>query len=195
MKRKTKVIITLSLVLGISLLASGSLILASSMEMFMFVESLKVEEFKPENDDSYVADVLDSGVRVANIYIRAEHPRPQTLDVPVLISIWHSKETELDSLLLKLYAETGHIEVYLKNPTGSWPPIRFCQTPDAKGATIEVYDLGFQGTGTVTLSFLLGVFSDQRSFNFEVKFSMHEKAFLQLTRQEAWAYTEIPIPT
>ena len=194
MKRKMKVIITISMIFGIALLCASTIILASSLEMFMFVESLQVEEFKPDDDDSYAADVLDSGVRVANIYIRAEHPRPQTLDVPVLVSIWHSRETELDSLFLKFYGETDFIEIYLEVPGGSWPPIHFQQSSDGKGATLEIHDLGIQGTGTVTLSFLLKPFSEQHSFNFEVKFSMHEKTFIQLTRQEARAYTEIPIP-
>jgi len=195
MKRKTKVLITLSMVLGVSLIASGVVVLASNLEKFIFVESLQVEEFKPHGDDSYVAYVLDSGVRVANIFVRVEHPRPQTLDVPVLVQIWHSKETELDSLFLKFFGETGFIEAYLEAPGGSWPPIYFYQSRDGKGAVLEVDDLGIQGTGTVTLNFLLKAFPEQLTFNFEAKFSMHKKAFMQLTRQEAWTYTEFPVPT
>ena len=195
MKRKTKVVIILSMVLGVSLVASGFVILASSMEKFIFVESLQVEEFKPQGDDSYVAYVLDGGVRVANIFVRVEYPRPQTLDVPVLVQIWHSEETELDSMFLKFFAGTGFIEAYLEVPGGSWPPIYFHQSRDGKGAVLEVDDLGIQGSGTVTLNFLLKAFPEQSSFNFEAKFSMHKKAFMQLTRQEAYAYTEIPFPT
>lgn len=196
MKRKTKVvIIILSMVLGASLVASGFVILASSLEKFIFVESLQVEEFKPMGDDSYVAYVLDGGVRVADIFVRVEHPRQQTLDVPVLVSIAHFKETELDSMFLKFFAGTGFIEVYLKVPGGSWPPICFHQSRDGKGSVLEVDDLEIQGSGTVTLNFLLKAFPDQPSFNFEAKFSMHKKAFMQLTRQEAYAYTEIPFPT
>lgn len=161
----------------------------------MFVESLQVEEFEPDEFDSYAADVLDSGVRIANIYIRAEHPSPQTLNVPVLVSIWHSRETEIDSLFLEFSVETGFIEVYLEVPEGSWPPIHFHQSSDGKGAIFEADDLGIQGSGTVTLRFLLKPFSEQQSFDFEVKFSMHKKAFLQLTRQKVWAHTEIQIPT
>ena len=192
MKRKTKFII-LSIVLGVSLVASGFVILASSLEKFIFVESLQVEEFKPQGDDSYVAYVLDGGVRVANIFVRVEYPRPQTLDVPVLVSIWHSEETELDSMFLKFFAGAGFIEAYLEVPGGSWPPIYFHRRDGKVG--LEVDDLGFQGSGTVTLHFLLKAFPEQPSFNFEAKFSMHKKAFMQLTRQEAYAYTEIPFPT
>jgi hypothetical protein len=192
MRRKNKFIIALSLVLGIFLLSF--VIFTSISENFIFVENLSVEEFRPISSDSYAADVLDNGVRVADIYIRAEYPRPQTLDVPVLVSIWHSEETELDSLFLRFYG-SGHFNVYLEAPGGGWPQIHFQRASDSRGVTFEVKDLGFQGTGTVTLQFLLYSFSDQNSFNFEVRFSMHENAFLQFTRQEVWASTEIPIPT
>lgn len=161
----------------------------------MFVESLQVEEFRPDDVDSYVAHVLDNGERVANIFVRAEHPRTQTLDVPVLVSIWHAKNTELDSLFLKFFGETGFTEAYLEVPGGSWPPVHFHHSLDGKGSTLEIHDLGLQGSGTITLSFLLKASPEQHSFNFEVKFSMHEKALIQLTRQEAWAHTAIPIPT
>jgi len=67
------------------------------------------------SDDSYATDILDGGVRVANIHIRAEHPAPQALDVPVLVSIWHSEETELDSLFLR-FSGTDYIQVYLEVP-------------------------------------------------------------------------------
>jgi len=196
MKYKTKVIMILSMVLGISLICTGTVILASSLEMFMFVESLQVEEFKPDDVDSYAVDVLDGGARTASIYIRAEHPIPQTLNVPVLVSIWHGTgETEIDTLFLKFSVETGFIEVYLEVPEGSWLPIRFHQSSDGKGAIFETDDLGILGSGTVTLRFLLKPWHKQQSFDFEVKFSMHKKAFLQLTRQEVWAHTEIPILT
>jgi len=134
-------------------------------------------------------------VRVANIFVRVEYPRPQTLDVPVLVSIWHSEETELDSMFLKFFAGAGFIEAYLEVPGGSWPPIYFHQSRDGKGTVLEVDDLGIQGSGTVTLNFLLKAFPEQPSFNFEAKFSMHKEAFMQLTRQEAYAYTEILFPT
>lgn len=195
MKSKTIVVIILSIVLGASLVASGFVILASGLEKFIFVESLHVEEFKPHGDDSYVAYVLDDGVKVANFFVRVEYPRLQTLDVPVLVQIWHSEETELDSMFLKFFAGTGFIEAYLEVPGGSWPPIYFHQSRDGKGTVLEVDDLGFQGSGTVTLHFLLEAFPEQPSFNFEAKFSMHKKAFMQLTRQEAYAFTEIPFPT
>ena len=80
--------------------------------------NLHAEEFKSTSDDSYAADILDNGFRVANICIRAEHPATQDLDVPVLVSIWHSEETELDSLFLRFYG-TQYIQVYLANPGGS----------------------------------------------------------------------------
>lgn len=187
-----KVVIAVLAVLGASLLCG--VVLASSLEMFIFTECLHVEKFKSISEDSHAADILDNGVRVANIYIRVEHPAPQAFDVPVLVSIWHLKGTELDSLFLK-FSGINYIQIYLEAPRGSWPPIHFRQSSDGKGTVLEVDDLGFQGTGTVTLQFLLRPFSEQHSFHFEAGFSMHKKVFMQLTRQEVLAYTEIPIPT
>jgi hypothetical protein len=189
MKREMKFVVAVLLILGISSLLS--VVLASSLEMFIFTVNLHAEEFKSTSDDSYAADILDGGVRVANIYISAEHPATQDLDVPVLVSIWHLEETELDSLFLKFYG-THYIQVYLEVPGGSWPPINFQRTSDGKGASLEVDDLGFQGTGTVTLEFLLSPFDEQHSFYFEARFSMHKKALVQLTRQEVWTQVEIP---
>lgn len=192
MKRKMKIVIAILMVIGVSSLFG--VVFASRLEMFIFTENLQVEEFKPIHADSYAANIFDDGVRVADIYIRAEHPAPQALDVPVLVSIWHSEETELDSLSLK-FSGTEYIQAYLEVPGGSWPSIHFQQTSDGKGAIFKVDDLGFQGTGTVTLQFRLMPFSEQQSFHFETKFSMHKKAFMQLTRQEVWTSTEIPILT
>lgn len=193
MRRNIKIATAVLVIVGISLLCSVAL--ASRLEMFIFVENLHVEEFESVNDDSYAAEVLDGGVRVASIYIRAEHPAPQSLDIPVLVSIWHSEETELDSLFLK-FSGTDYIQVYLEVPGARpWPSIHFEQTNDGKGVVFNVDDLGLQGTGTVTLHFLLRPFSEQHSFYFEARFSMHKEAFIQLTRQEVWAYNEIPIPT
>ena len=192
MERKMKIVIAVLVIVSMSLLCGVAL--ASSLEMFIFTQNLQVREFELMDDDSYAADVFDGEVRVASIYIHAGRPAPQDLDVPVLVSIWHSQETELDSLFLK-FSAADYMQVYLEVPGSFGSSIYFYQTVnDGKGAVFKVDDLGLEGTGTVTLRFLLKPFSEQHSFNFEARFSMHKKVFIQLTRQEVWAYAEIPIP-
>lgn len=187
---KQKVVITLAVLTVVGLSLSGFLFLASRYERFIFTYSLQVGEFKQLYEGAYAADVFDGEEKVANIFIRTERLINQTFDVPVLVSIWHSEDTELDSLFLK-FSGTNQIQVFMGAPGGSVPPFHFKE--DSKGATVKFDDLGFYGTGTVTLNFFLRFFSDQSSFNFEVEFFMHQKAFLQLSRKEAWASKEIPI--
>jgi hypothetical protein len=94
--------------------------------------------------------------------------------IPVLVSIWNSQDTEVDSLFLRFYG-THCIQVYLEVPGGSWPPINFQRTSDGKGASFEVDDSGVQGTGTVTLYFLPSPVDEQHIFCFEARFSMRKK--------------------
>lgn len=191
MQRKTKIVlIVVAAAAVVSLLAIS---VASSLEMFFFTQNLVVSDFKQIGDDSYSVNVTDGGVRTANIYIRAEHRLPQSVFIPVLVSIWHSQDTELDSLLLK-FTGTHFIDAFIEAPGGSpWKGFHFENTPDAKGTYFQIGDLGFQGTGTVTLRFLLTDYYDATSFHFEAQFTMHKYAILQLTKQEAQTQSDIPI--
>jgi hypothetical protein len=192
---KLKIVIVALVVLGIAV--TSAVVVASTLEMFMFTEYLDVEEFEAVDVDGYAraADVLDQGVRAANIYVRPEPPLPGASGIPVLVAIWHSGDTEVDYLFLK-FSGTQHIEVYLEAPAGQpWPLTSFHRSSDGKGAEFEVKDLGIQGSGTITLQFILKPFSQQDNFYFEAKFTMHKEAPIQLTRQQVSTYTEIPMPT
>lgn len=191
---RAKIVLVAVAVFGMAI--TSAVVVASTLEMFIFTENLHVKEFESVDYGDYTraADVLDHGVRVANIYMRAEPPLTGTFEIPVLVAIWHSEDTELDYLFLKL-SGTQHIDVYLEAPAGHpWPLTRFQRSCDGKGVVFEVNDLGIQGSGTVTLQFLLKPFSGQSNFHFEAKFSMHKEAFIQLTRQQASTNTEMPMP-
>ncbi len=195
MDMKLKIVIVALVVFAVAV--TSAVVVASTLEMFMFTENLDVEEFEAVGIDGYAraADVLDQGVRVANIYVRPEPPLLGAFDIPVLVSIWHSEDTEVDYLFLK-FSGTQQIEVYLEAPAGHpWPLTSFHRSTDGKGAEFEVTDLGIQGSGTITLQFILKPFSNQQSFYFEAKFSMHKEALIQLTRKQASVYAEIPMPT
>lgn len=191
MQRRFKIV--LFVLIAVSVVSLLVVVAVSSLEMFIFTQELSMDGFRQISEDSYATNVTDGGIRVAGIYVRAEHPLPQSIHVPVLVSIWHSQDTELDSLFLE-FTGTYFVDAFLEAPGGHpWSHMQFETTPDGKGTFFQVADLGFQGTGTVTLRFLLEAFNEANSFHFEAKFSMHRPAFIQLTRQEALAYTEIPI--
>jgi hypothetical protein len=88
--------------------------------------------------------------------------------------------------------------MYLEAPQSSWPETQFRHTDDSRGVVYSVGDLGFFGTGTLTLNFMLAQFSQptnsEDNLQFMVEFSMHKKEFLQLTSLKAYATLNIPIP-
>jgi len=91
----------------------GSLIAISTSELFLFTEYLRVEEYTSEDPDSLSAKVFQGDVHVANVHIRFEPLLPQSFDGPVQVSIWHTEETELDSLSLTLTG-ADYLNVYLE---------------------------------------------------------------------------------
>jgi len=192
MNRKIVISTILLAVVGV---AGISFLVTSGI--FHFRESLHVEGFQRSEEGAYAADILDSrGARVANIYVRVNPRLPTTERVPVMISIWHLEGTELDSLMLKISGQDFVIPVFLEAPgSSSWPEFHFHLSEDGRGVALDIEDLGLQGSGTVTLNFLLSPSSAQSSFQLEVSLSMHWEGILPLTRQEAWVIDTFPIPT
>lgn len=88
--------------------------------------------------------------------------------------------------------------IALEAPRGyPWPPIEYHFTQDARGVLLNIPNLGVQGTGSVTLEFLLGVDSSrppQDSVRTDIAFSMHKEDLLKLTRQEAETVIEVGLP-
>jgi hypothetical protein len=171
----------------------GGLIALSTSERFLFTEYLRVEAYAPDNHDSLSANVYRGTVYVANVHLQVGSPLPPSFDVPVQVSIWHTEDTELDSLSLTL-SGADYLGVYLEAPSASWPPYTFRRAEAGRGAVFKVEDLGLQGVGTVVIRFLVQNLSHHPSFDFEATCSLHTNAFLQLTRQELWTYHEIPLP-
>lgn len=188
--------IVLVLFAAIVTLALMTLVLASETQNFVFSKNLHVGDFVAE-DDSHYANVTDGEVRIVGIYVRVEHPPPDSPYIPILVSIWHTEDTELDSMVLTFSTYPNHMTLYLEAPQSSWPENQFRQTDHTQGIIYSVQDLGLYGTGTVTLNFRMVQFSHDSSENnlhFTVEFSMHQKTFLQLTSLRAYAAVYIPVP-
>jgi hypothetical protein len=189
MQRRVKVV----------LIACSALVLAallvivalSSMKAFVFTENLSIEGFRPIGQNANATDVYQNGVRTSDIYIGTDPVNPQTGLISLRFSIWH--EGELDSLHLR-FSSANFMQVYLEMPEGyPWSPINFHQDSDGKSVIFGVDDLGFQGSGTVTLDFLMRPWQSQTNFQLEIQYTMHTPALIQLTHQAVSTEIEIPI--
>jgi hypothetical protein len=186
--------VRIAVVMGVGIITVlGGLLALSASERFLFTEYLRVEAYTPDNHASLSANVYRGTVHVANIHLQVGSPLPPSFDVPVQVSIWHTADTELDSVSLTL-SGADYLDVYVEAPSASWPPYTFRRAEEGRGAVFQVEDLGLQGVGTVVIRFLLQNPSHHPSFDFEATCSLHTNAFLQLTRQEWWTYHEIPFP-
>jgi hypothetical protein len=170
-----------------------ALVYISETQGFIFSKTLQISDFIVSGE-SYMANVSDSKDLVADVYVRLEHPAPNSFQRPMLVSVAHSEDTELDSITLRFSAEPHVISVFAEAP--SMPLLsKFGRDGDGLGVTFASKDLGFYGTGTVPLSFVLVSDRQGTELRLTLDFSMHRKTFLQLTSLTAHAYLSMPIPS
>jgi hypothetical protein len=170
-----------------------ALLYVSEIQGFIFFKSLQVSDFIVSGE-SYMANVSDSEDVAADIYVRLEHPAPNSFQRPMLVSIAHSEDTELDSITFRFSAEPYVISVYVE--TLSVPLLsKFGRDGAGLGVTFSTGDLGFYGTGTVPFSFILVSDRQGTELRFTMEFSMHRKTFLQLTSLKVHTYLSMPIPS
>jgi hypothetical protein len=176
------------------MILAGLFALAWNSNFTVFTRSLQVSEFEYDGGDNYSADVLDGDVRVANIYVRFPNLVYSSLTrVPMRVSIWHESNTQLHSLKV-VFSSDDFLAIALEVPDGyPWPSLEFHRTSEMKGVIFYAADLGFQGTGTVTLDFLVEIPSSQQriNFNFYAQITLQKDAPLAFSRQVAEAQTSI----
>ena len=107
-----KLKIALAILLAIAVATPTLLVWASETQRFVLSKELHVTDFVPRDVDAYIAYVNDSRVEVAHIYVRVEHSMPNSHRVPVLFSIRHTEDTELDSLVLRFSTDQYVTSVY-----------------------------------------------------------------------------------
>jgi hypothetical protein len=187
-----KLKIALAALLTIAVATPTILVWASETQRFILSKDLHVTDFAPRDVDAYVAYVNDSEAEVAYIYVRVEHPVPNSHRVPIMFSIWHTEDTELDSLVLKFSTDQYVTSVYTEASSYNWPESRFYR--EGTQTILAINDMGWYGVGTVTLNFIL--FTDPHSENLGlvIDFSMHYNTFMQLTSLKGHTnlYTQIP---
>lgn len=185
---------TIAILIGVIMVTSGLFALAWNSYLVILTNPLHVSEFINQSEGDYSADVLDNDVRVANIFVRVPKPVYGGLtEIPTLISIWHEEGTDLKSLEV-IFSSNEFLSVALTVPEGNpWPSLQFHRTSDSKGVSFYVTDLGIQGTGTVTLNFLIEMQSSKQSMDFSVHFklSMQSEAPLTFSRGVAEAQADV----
>jgi hypothetical protein len=192
---KTAIVVIITVAISVP----SILVWASGTERFIFSQDLHVEEFKSLGNNDYAADVTDSGTRIANIYVRMDQPPANSTHVPILLSVWHEEDTEIDSVSLEFSTYPNYVTMYLEAQQGGFPETEFHRSHDAKGVICSVKDLGFYGTGTVEMNFILVQFPQytysQNELQLTAEFSMHRKTFLQLTSLKVQTIVDITIPS
>jgi hypothetical protein len=115
--------------------------------------------------------------------------------------ISHGEDTRLESVQLGFEFGDRNPQVSFQEPGGSpWEPVTFQRVSDSMGerTVFEVPDMGFQGSGTVVLEFLLGPHYDeaQEPADFRVAFdaTLSREGTIQLTDYRADTLTELRMP-
>lgn len=189
--------------LGALIIAATGLI-AVSDRVLPFTETLQREHPVGEERRPGSSSVSlqfaneDESVTLAS-EVRVYELQNNSYAVSVRTSHTEGVDTHLDSIRLKLNVAGESVpEVALRAPSGHpWEPIHFGQSDDGQGVTLDVPDLGFQGTGTVVLDFIVGPYHEgdvPKSIWLDYNARLHKEARVNLTSQEADALVEIPMP-
>ena len=176
MNREINVILVALLVLVIAV--PSILIGFSRTETFIFSRSLHITDFV-KSDEGYVANVQWGFRDIGHIYVRVENPMPNSNHRPVVFSIWHVNDTELDSLTLRFTTELFVTSLFLKASSYEWPEMKLHR--DSTGILFSVKDLEWYGKETITLDFILEPDPHSSVLGLTVDFSMHYSGVIQLT--------------
>jgi hypothetical protein len=187
-KREIKVAIVLLWVLVIAV--PSVLIVFSRTETFVFSKNLHTTDFV-KSDEAYVADVLWGFRDIGHIYVCVENPTPNSSRRPIVFSISHVNGTELDSLTLRFTTEPYVTSLFLEASSYEWSGAEFHR--DGAGILLSVKDLGWYGTGTITLDFLLDPDPQSSVLGLTVDFSMHYSGFIQLTTLKGHSFLNTPL--
>lgn len=188
MRLRFKILIVV--LLGIAILIPSILVYASETNTYFFSRDLQFSGFV-FNDGSYMANVSDSGVQVAELDFRIEHSVANLTSHRMQFSIWHTESSHLDSMTLRFSTEPYVINLYLAASSYDWPVARFTRDVDV---VYSVPNVGWYGLGTVTLDFILDSYEQVPNLGFTADFSMHMNGFLQLTSLKVNAQLYAPIP-
>jgi hypothetical protein len=162
----------------------------------LFTETLRVGDVEDEGDGTYHIRLYDE--RESDIvhitFISGILPMSWENLTSVRVSIWHSEDTHIDVLLFAFQPTILHhpLQVYLKTPPGGkWNPI--LTESSSEQQVFQFPNLGFYGTGTVTLEFMLRFPPTLPSTRITTSLILHDITYpLVFTQQQAIMTLSIP---
>ncbi|MCD6530726.1 protease complex subunit PrcB family protein [Candidatus Bathyarchaeota archaeon] len=158
-----------------------------------YTEQLRVGEFRRLGEGAYSVELLDRAERtVGKVYVQLSRQSRVGDRIPLLVSIWHVEDVELDSLRLVLSGQDFPVKAFLEAPTYTLSKCAFHSTGDGLGAVFEAEDLGIYGDGTVNLKFLLYSIAED-NLKFKLDISMHRLNSFPLRVLRASIDATIPI--
>ncbi len=190
MKLEIKIMLVALLVLVIAV--PSILVWFSLTQRFIFSRSLHVTDFV-QSEDAYTAQVMDASRDIAHIYVRIETPQPDSNRVPIVFSIAHDADTELDALRLRFTTEPPVTSLFLEASTYEWPALEFHR--EGTGILFSVSDLGWYGASTIRLGSIL--YPDPRSsaLTLTKDFAMHYFGIMPLTTLHGYAVMNTQLPS
>lgn len=140
-------------------LCVGSALTGCSGPAHLGVTDLDGPEREDENGETHFTFERGGG-RVLTLTVQFHQGyRPSVNQFPIRLSVWHREGTRLDSLQYHLYRadrSQDFSEFYLRTPSGTpFPEMVFQRDRNGQGIRIDVPDLGFQGSGTVSLDLIV----------------------------------------
>ena len=194
------VIILLAIVAFVCVFTSG--------KAFLFTKDLAITSTtvnEPDNDYyEYISTLNESqqGNALADVYVRVSPEYDGQYQMLFQIAqvencnMGEGQNTQLDSLRLQFNSfESGNTILMSLPEGGPWNPMIFHQTEDGRGVILDNPNLGFMGTGSITLDFYVRPWqATTNPLSFDVAFSMHKTGVFKLTKYEGETHFDIKLP-
>ena len=164
--------------------------------VYLFTETLRVGDVEDEGDGTYHIRLYDARERdiVHITFISGMLPLSWENLTSVRVSIWHAEGTHIDALHFAFQPTILYhpLQVYLKTPPGGkWNSI--LTESSGEQQVFRFPDLGFYGSGTVTLEFLLRFPPTLTSTRITTSLMLHDtKSPFVFTQQQATTTLSIP---
>lgn len=188
MNQKIKLSILAVSIVG---LVFAGLFAFSVSQSFPFTSDLRVEEGAKYDTSSYLT-VFNGETLLGNIYFTIEPGAAEGLAqnrMTISFSLFYN-QTELDSITIRFSAGQNIISVFREASSYTW---EYQFHTEGSDVVFEVPDLGWFGSSTVTLNFILFPMG-ATNLHLDMQLSMHRTTPLQLTSQKAQVHVDAVVP-
>jgi hypothetical protein len=175
--------------------ASTLVVLAGSSQLIVSSNYLQVSGWTHQDDAWWGAELVDHNAAVGSVSVLASNAvTGGATEVPVTVSISPDfGKTDLKSVEL-IFSSNEILNVALAVLEGNpWSRVQFQRTIDGTGIFFNAADLGFMGTGTVTLGFFVEMDTGQQSMNYNIHFQLTLQNSAPFTFSDEVAETQLSI--